>query len=84
MIVDVTAMDIRDGRRGSANSCAFALAVRRKVRAWSVWVGTEQVESWDARNDRSVYDLSEPAQTFVSDFDAGRPVDPARFNLRSR
>jgi hypothetical protein len=80
MRLTVTAEDIRDGKRESCSSCPMALALNR------AGFETAYVNLWFVResaNGLPLFSLSESAMQFVSDFDAGKPVQPATFVLRN-
>lgn len=77
-VADVTAGDIALARRHDQFACPMALALRRvgyQARVGSgYWLGAETWACW--------VELPLTAQRFITRFDLGLPVKPARFRLR--
>jgi hypothetical protein len=84
MRIDVTAEDIRMGRRGSADCCPVAHAL---VRATGFAYGQALVFQTHAflilptRLDTETVLFDAKVRRFVKDFDAGRPRRPFSFDL---
>lgn len=79
MKINVTAEDIRLGKRGTPNSCPIARAIKRRLTNRDVWVSDSEV--WVKVPFRRYVDLPKEARDFVKDFDRSRDVKPFSFNL---
>ena len=76
MKIDVTELDIENGKCGVAFSCPVALAVRRATGITRVYVGSRHLEIGDRRMAIPI-----PVRRFITCFDAEIPVGPFSFEL---
>jgi hypothetical protein len=75
--INVTWDDIEHGRQGSSMSCPIARAVGTALND-RVSVGRDRLSTM--RTYKVAY-LPPEARTFISEFDAGRPVSPFTFEI---
>lgn len=78
MIVEVTMDDIGFGKRGSANDCAVAQALRRYYPKQAITV----IPTVCTINNKSFY-LPPIATKFILAFDNNQPVGPVKFYLNT-
>ena len=75
---------IDNGALNSRNSCPISLAVlKAKPEVFDVDVGTRQLTMFLSETEELCFRLPEEALQFISDFDAGDPVEPISFRLLS-
>ena len=79
--INVTKRDIDRGIPYSSHACPVASAIRRHSHLADYCVGPTYVVNGEGIIDDVAIPLPEVAIRFVSDFDAGRPVNPIRFTL---
>ena len=79
--VNVTELDIRDGKRCKCFSCPVALALKRLFPGYEITVGTKTVAvclagvTW-------IGNLPKKAATAIARIDAGEMLAPFQFKLR--
>jgi hypothetical protein len=78
-VIDVTATDISQGRRGSAYDCPVALAMSRALGLPVLVTGFYFVVLGTSRFVR--FDIPR-VSLFTFDFDDGRPVQPFSFTVQ--
>lgn len=74
--VEVSAADIKKGKRNEPESCPIALAVQRLLPWNSISVNEDTIEI-----DGCSYDLPKIAEKFVEKFDAKETVEPFSFAI---
>lgn len=82
LIVNVTVLDIKRGKRKDACDCPVARGIKRACKLPQSDQRTVSVASCILIGAR--YDAKTPARavTFMRNFDAGKPVKPIQFVLR--
>lgn len=75
--IDVQQRDIDGGRRQNCARCPIALAVKRRLRARTVYVDFEIIAVTDPVDGPS-FRISADIESFMNDFDAGKRVKPFR------
>lgn len=76
--VQVTADDIREGKREDSLHCPIALALQRLLgQPWRVGTNVAQGPNWGESAD-----LPPAAREFVLRFDLGLPVEPFEFETQ--
>lgn len=81
--VNVTAKDIQSGKPGESSRCAVAKAIARTVPgANNISVDTQSIR-FTVGDERCIYLTPDTVANYVIDFDAGDPIVPFRFGMRS-
>lgn len=81
MKVTVTAEDIANGIRVSCSGCPIALALKRERNGLPAMFAVTETYVRFGDWPKPELPLSAEAKKFIADFDAGRPVQPATFEL---
>ena len=76
MKIEVTAEDIKNGKKLNCFWCPIALAVSRSANTPDCWVDNTRVEIRGM-----IYQLPREAGQFIVDFDKGARVEPFSFEL---
>jgi hypothetical protein len=74
--IDVTAADIKHGKKGDCNSCPVALAASRVSNDFYAWAGCFSLRIFGIR-----YNYPREIVQWVHDFDADKPVKPVSFTI---
>lgn len=78
-IINVTAKHIAEGDPESATECPVALAIADQVEGSYPYVLADEIAV--RVSDRVVFTSPPEVEQFISDFDAGLPVEPFSFAL---
>lgn len=77
MKIEVTKVDIKNGKRNKFNTCPVALAFRRKTKRKRVIVKSNAI--YDGNGRHTLCFLPKKAGRFIERFDNGKSVRPISF-----
>ena len=82
MRIEVTAQDIRKGKKSNCMRCPVALAVKRLLPGHEVWADSLSIDVWTHDEYRRVATTPKKVATFMDRFDTGQPVKPFTFTMK--